>query len=252
MPFTFSHPAAAVPFARCGLPLSALVVGSCAPDFPYFLQLSTASRFGHSLIGVFVFCVPASLVALWLWHRVLDLPLHALLPPRYRRIAPVDFRFAPPRRFLLIVCAIIVGALTHIVWDSFTHANGFTVKHWAWLQMPVADSRGTLRLYKVLQHTSSLFGALILMSMARCHLKKATVNENFVDANTPSHNAILVFLVVAFSLAFLRAALRQTSLPQPKIESFARDLTVSSIAFSVVVLLGWSVWWHVRNRANQP
>ncbi len=36
MPWTVSHPAAAAPFARWGLVLSALVVGSMAPDFVYF------------------------------------------------------------------------------------------------------------------------------------------------------------------------------------------------------------------------
>ncbi|RKZ85433.1 MAG: hypothetical protein DRR19_16380 [Candidatus Parabeggiatoa sp. nov. 1] len=61
MPFTLSHPAAAVPLARGGLVLSALVVGSMSPDFLYFLCLSTQYQFGHTFIGVFVFDIPTGL-----------------------------------------------------------------------------------------------------------------------------------------------------------------------------------------------
>lgn len=164
MPFTFSHPVAALPFARFGLPLSALVIGSMAPDFPYFLQLSTGSRFGHSLIGIFAFCLPASLVALWLWHRVLDAPLRALLPMFFQFTSSQRFQFAPPCQFSLIILAIIIGAMTHIVWDSFTHANGFVVQRWPLLQTPLLQtSHGTIRLDKFLQHASSLLGAIVLL-----------------------------------------------------------------------------------------
>ena len=41
MPFTGSHPAAVLPFLRSGLPPSALVIGSMAPDFPYYFQIAT-------------------------------------------------------------------------------------------------------------------------------------------------------------------------------------------------------------------
>src|SRR5215467_12574272 len=44
VPFTFSHPAAVLPLARRGLVFSALVVGSMAPDFPYFVQMSAKNQ----------------------------------------------------------------------------------------------------------------------------------------------------------------------------------------------------------------
>ncbi len=64
MPFTLAHPAAAAPLRRFGLVLSALVVGSMAPDFPYFLPGLPQDKFGHTLAGVFWFCVPAGLAVL--------------------------------------------------------------------------------------------------------------------------------------------------------------------------------------------
>ena len=38
MPFTVSHAAAVLPLQRLGLPLTALMIGSMAPDFGYFFS----------------------------------------------------------------------------------------------------------------------------------------------------------------------------------------------------------------------
>ena len=39
MPITFAHPAAVLPLARTGLPLTALAIGSMVPDLPMFVRL---------------------------------------------------------------------------------------------------------------------------------------------------------------------------------------------------------------------
>lgn len=243
MPFTFSHPAAAVPLARWGLPISALAVGSMAPDFPYFLLLSTERQFAHSLVGVFVFCVPASLAVLWLWHRVLDVPLNALLPSRFRcDIAKTRFHFGPSRRFSLIIVAIICGALTHLAWDSFTHANGFMASHWNWLQTSLYHgAHGTLRLCKVLQHASSVGGLILVLHWLRRAAK--------VEPDEPTHKSVAALLCVgSFVGAFGYAMWRQTALQQPKIEAFARDFAVMGVMILLVEISLWSVWWRARNQ----
>ena len=75
MPLTISHPAASVSFARLNLPLSALVIGSMMPDFPYFIPaLFSQSGFSHSIIGVFIFCLPVGLVSLGLFHFLIKYP----------------------------------------------------------------------------------------------------------------------------------------------------------------------------------
>src|SRR5437762_1241430 len=143
MPFTLSHPAAAVPLARLGLPLSALVVGSMAPDFPYFLNVAKHSHYGHTLPGIFCFCVPAGLVALWLFHRVLKLPLLSLLPTAHQArlcAAATAFRFGPARNFALILLGLLIGTLTHVAWDSVTHEHGWTVRHLPILTGPVVPN----------------------------------------------------------------------------------------------------------------
>jgi hypothetical protein len=84
LPFTFAHSAAAVPLrhvlGRFGV-LSALVIGSIAPDLAFVLPIGVARLDSHSLAGLFWFCLPAGLLTYLLFHRVLKGPLTL---PRHR------------------------------------------------------------------------------------------------------------------------------------------------------------------------
>jgi hypothetical protein len=163
MPFTLAHPAAAVPLARFGLPLSALVVGSMAPDFPYFYRLSTSDQSGHTLLGLFTYCLPAGFVALLIYHKLLKRYVLSFLPAADRARLSAEFRFGPISRLLLIAIAIVLGAATHIAWDSFTHAHGWIVERLPMLQAWLFRAgRSDIRMYKVLQHGSTVVGLLLL------------------------------------------------------------------------------------------
>lgn len=143
MPFTLSHPAASVPLARRGLVLSALVVGSMAPDFQYLFPVLPGSTYSHSFAGVFLFSVPMGLIALWLFHAILKQPLLSLLPTSHQRhltLVAQGFSFGPPRRFALILTSLALGALTHIAWDSFTHTQGWMVQHIDILRLPIIEA----------------------------------------------------------------------------------------------------------------
>jgi hypothetical protein len=166
MPFTFSHPAASVPLARRGLVLSALVVGSMAPDFAYFVPWLPGSRFSHRPFGALLFCVPTGLLVLWAFHTIMKRPLLSLLPDNHqRRLIPAakGFAFGPLRQFILIILSLILGALTHIGWDACTHSHSWVVRHVPVLSMPIIETaQGSLRVYKALQHGSTLVGAVLL------------------------------------------------------------------------------------------
>ena len=172
MPFTLAHPAAAVPFHKYGLPMSALVVGSMAPDFRYFTHSSMSSPFsmmdpyGHTLRGLFFYCIPAGLVMLWLFHAILKRPLLSLLPISHqaRLIGVVDtFRFGPFSQFCLIIGAVLLGAVTHIIWDLFTHRTEWLVSHIPVLFQPLVQTPyGTLYCFSLLQYASTLLGVGLL------------------------------------------------------------------------------------------
>ena len=124
MPFTLSHPAAVVPLrpllGRHGV-LSALVIGSMAPDFPYFVNLGTVRPHVHTLASVAWFSVPAGWVAYLLFQHVLRRPGIFLLPRFLRaRLDPAPQVGA----FVPVTLALALGALTHVAWDAFTHDTG--------------------------------------------------------------------------------------------------------------------------------
>ncbi len=166
MPFTFAHPAAAVPFRRFGLVLSALVVGAVAPDFEYFVVLAPRSRSGHVMPGVLLITFPAAFLVLWLFHACVKRGLAALLPvPDQRRLQPYlgSFSFGDGKRFALIAASIAVGIVTHLLWDMLTHRDTIAYEHWMWLHTMIAlPAVGAKPVYKVLQYFSSLLGCLLL------------------------------------------------------------------------------------------
>src|SRR2546423_13502044 len=74
------------------------------------------------------------------------------------------FSFGPSRHFFLIVLSLIIGGFTHIIWDSFTHPDGWAVLHFPALSFTVWEtSLGSVRFYRVLQHFSTLFGGALLL-----------------------------------------------------------------------------------------
>jgi hypothetical protein len=166
MPFTLSHAAAALPFRRTRLEMSALVTGCFAPDFPYFMFFVPREFIGHTLPGIFIFDLPLSLIVLWLFHAYVKQPLSMLLPTGIRRrLQPSEngFSFWPPARLALIAISIVIGSGTHILWDSFTHPFFWPYRHWSFLSeivhVPIA---GDLPMYKVLQYGSTVFGIVVL------------------------------------------------------------------------------------------
>jgi hypothetical protein len=163
VPFTISHAAAVLPLQKTRLPLAALMIGSMSPDFAYFLPGASLRVETHSIPGVFWFCWPVSL-ALWLlFVRVLEQPTLALLPDRWHaRFRPSD-RQITLRTLALASAAVIVGAFTHLVWDSFTHRGTLAVETFPALHAVAFHYNGwRIRWFMVLQHLSTVIGLAIL------------------------------------------------------------------------------------------
>ncbi len=167
MPFTISHAAAVLPLQKSRLPLAALMIGSMSPDFAYFVPGDPDRMFTHSIPGLFWFCWPVSLAAWLLFVRVLEQPTLALLPDSWQA------RFAPSSReftlttLALASAAILVGGITHLIWDSFTHRGTAVVQALPGLHSVAFHVNGwRVRWFVVLQHLSSVFGLLVLLVWA--------------------------------------------------------------------------------------
>lgn len=152
MPLTFSHPAAVLPLKRlCPRYLNffALLLGSLLPDLGYFLFLFPEATFAHSLPGVLILDLPAGLV---LWGIGYGLVKRRLFWKGDEGIAAV----------WKVSASLCVGALSHVVWDGFTHQRG-VFGQIPLLNAPTLTFGGAaIPLYKLLQHGSTLAGLIAL------------------------------------------------------------------------------------------
>ena len=162
MPFTVAHVVLARPLWRAvgrRLPLSGIVVGSVAPDLEYLAHLDTERTIGHQLLGVFILDLPLALVVLALWHGLIKRPATALVSLRLR--PPIDtspFPFGPPARFGLIVTSVLAGVAGHLLWDGFTHRDGFITTRVAFLEQAI----GRPHVYDLFNYAGTAAGMLLL------------------------------------------------------------------------------------------
>ena len=161
MPFTGSHAAAVLPLARWGLPASALVIGSMSPDLLYYLP--GPAEGSHTVAGVLGKDLVLGLAVFVAWQAFVGGAVVALAPPAVkRRLAgyPVGLRRSlwAPARFGLVVISLVLGGLTHLAWDSFTHPHGWVYEHVMWLR---AD-HGPLPGHRWVQWASEVVAALAI------------------------------------------------------------------------------------------
>lgn len=181
MPFTISHALAVLPGLRQdrdGTPrgrgplvAAALIAGSFAPDVPYFADSLVSGVYGY---GTFTHAPPglvtadpliaAALAGGWLLLRE---PVVALLPERSRdRVAVLtgcgDRRRPTVRSAAAFWVSAAAGAVTHVVWDAFTHHD-----RWGVRLLPVLNQQvhGT-PLHKYAQYGSSAVALVVLAGYA--------------------------------------------------------------------------------------
>ena len=168
MPFTLAHPAAVLPLRRSRLLRTVpLIIGAMTPDAPYYLPWRIAKHIPdvtHTLLGTFTLDLPVGLLLL-LCVWLLRAPLAAPLGPRARaKCATAMERFGSrPLNWALAPLSILIGAWTHLAWDSFTHADGWMVQRIPALSAPVSFFSYTGQLCHVLQYVCSVFGLAVLV-----------------------------------------------------------------------------------------
>lgn len=251
MPFTLAHPAAILPFRRWFQSpgaLSALVIGSISPDLVYFFALDINSEFSHSILGMFLFCLPASLVVLVVFHIACKQPLNALFLTRLRRAPEAHQRLGTPRpvrHSVMLLACILIGAFSHLVWDDFTHADGFAVQTLPLLRITCGvDGHFTLPAYRVLQYASSVFGLVILACAA---LRQPTHLQETVDAVAGTSNVIRMSMLLATTIAGAAGLVHgwQMNLGDPNWEHVAFRAVVDGMKCSAAVIGLFILAWHV-------
>lgn len=174
MPFTFSHPAAAVPLRpwfRHPHALSALVVGSIMPDLHLVLFGLVEREATHSLAGLLWFCLPGGLLVLALFHHLLKAPMAAVLTEAVRSrlersIQPA--RSGGPVGLVVLGLAVVVGAITHLALDALTSPHPAVLAAWPGIRDPLFTVLGIhFRPNVVFQLTFSSAGLVLLVLWGR-------------------------------------------------------------------------------------
>lgn len=168
MPFTLAHPAAILPLRHLRyLRTAPLIIGAMAPDLPTYVPMRYTGHFlheTHRLRGSWSIDLPMGLALLALIF-LLRRPLTVLLPARsralcLRALAPYARR---PIEWLLAPVAILIGVWTHLLWDSFTHADGWMARRIEVLSRVVTIGPYSGELSHVLQYLSSVVGLAIMI-----------------------------------------------------------------------------------------
>jgi hypothetical protein len=211
MPFTISHVAAVLPFSRLLARwrlLSATIVGSMVPDFGFLMPWRPARIETHSAIGLLTFCLPVGLATFWIFQLLIKTALMEILPDAtYSRWRP----FAAPadigniKQWVLGACGVLVGAITHLVWDAFTHEGARGVRMIPALDDPIVDIAGHHLIgARLLQDVSSLFGLAIVLVVVVYGLRRGRTGEQSPSRTLSAAERyvwILAYVVVAVLLA---------------------------------------------------
>ncbi|MGA9783742.1 MAG: DUF4184 family protein [Terracidiphilus sp.] len=244
MPFTLAHVAAAMPLRRSRLILSALIVGTMAPDFEYFVRLRPGGGWGHTIPGAFGLSLPLGLAVLWLFHSFAKAPAVALLPQGVQRRlgrSLLPFRFLGMRRFLMILLSLLVGIATHLAWDSFTHSRGWFYHHFGLLHRHVVlPWLHRMSVYTFLQIFSSVAGVLILWLWLRSWYRATPPGPLPLLNGLPRSQKTLVraaILALTVGGGVLRGYLN-TGIPHNRYK-------IDDFIGSAVVAIGALLWWQL-------
>jgi hypothetical protein len=262
MPYTISHAAAVLPFSRWLARwriLSAAVIGSLVPDLGYLMPLHPPRFLTHSAPSLITFSVPFGLLFYWIFQRVMKTPLLSVLPDQaYLRWRPfaAPAELNNPRQWALAVGGVLVGAITHLAWDGFTHEEGRGMRmlpeldDWA-----VAVHGHHLIGARLLQGLSSIIGLAIVALIIAFALRRGTPQPVVprLLSQTQRRAWVLSFVILTVVLTVgLDVLLRDDELPWTALRADTRNLAVSFLrgVFLAVLIISVLLRRYLRYRGS--
>ncbi|MBU8934425.1 MAG: DUF4184 family protein [candidate division Zixibacteria bacterium] len=207
MPFTTSHPAIVLPLKTIWpryFSLTGLMAGAMAPDLLYFLIATTVPRgVSHSWSGLFLFCLPAGALFGFAFHWLFKYHFIRNLPsPFDRRLSGLAAsRWKPNglRWWLVYLSSIIVGILSHFLWDACTHAEGEIAHHFPLLHARISILNLEVHIVSIMQHASTVLGAVAIVVYA---VKGTILPEQITDnVSRSQHQKLWFWLGIGISSA---------------------------------------------------
>jgi len=205
LPFTISHLAAAKPLRRIlgkKVTIPALAIGSIMPDLIYFIPIAMSRDFSHSIIGLFLFNLPAALLLLYLFQYIGRAPLVDILPNIILKRINLEKRIGS-KSFLRNIPADLIGLAAgvcgHILWDNLTHESWIT-ELLPGHRMNIFFIYRVMPLYKALQHLSSLLGLVAVFYFIWRWISRTGVQTSV--NRSVSDRFVKVWRWIIFSISF--------------------------------------------------
>ncbi len=245
MPFTFSHPAIVLPLIRrYGRWFSAtgLIVGSMAPDFESFIVATDVKFITHRwyfkplansdiFIPVAPFIdVPLALLLACVFHFFIRDVLIAHLPPpleeRFSRYRSFDWWAFMKAHFVIVLVSLLVGVLSHLLWDAFTHLNlyypGSRRSQW--------KIHGK-RVFKILQFICSAIGLAYLVWVVYKMPRKKTTGPPVIK---PFYWVVVTLVAILVAVIFMNVIYNDMVIWK----TMYIYIGMSSVMYSMVVVSG--------------
>ncbi len=235
--------------------LSATVIGAMVPDFRVFFPGMPRVE-THSAMALLTFCLPVGLITYWAFERLIKTPIVEVLPEaplcalaslcgggRHPQSAPV----ASGRSR-----GVLAGALSHLVWDGFTHDGGRGVRMFPVLDDSIIDiGRRHVPAIYVMQDLGSVIGLAAVVAMVCYALRPG--RERVANRLMPRGERIawvVGYLAAATAISaalYFRARFGQAA--SHSIVQHASDAAIASLRGLAAALLGVSLALQLRLRA---
>lgn len=208
--------------------MTGLVIGSMVPDFEYFFRMKIQSNYSHSLAGIFWFDLPLAILLAFIFHNIVRTSLFNNLPlflkSRFVTWLKFDWNVYFKKNWLIVILSILTGSASHIFWDSFTHVHGYFVEKIPALTHDISLHEFQIPVFKIIQHSSSLIGALVIAST----IFKLPKHESATRKSGKAYWGILSGIVI---MIISIRILVQNSI------QFDGNLIVTAISAGIVALL---------------
>jgi Domain of unknown function (DUF4184) len=253
MPFTPTHVAAILPvaaLARGRLPFAALVIGSMIPDLPLFVGSTSFYDVTHSVPGLFTACLPLGIIGFLTFHHLLKQPLFALLPVSIQSHCA---SLARPRagETIASIVAIVIGATTHVLWDSFTHQGRWGTRLIPSLGGTALTVAGrAVPGYKLAQYGSTLIllpVMAVFLALWLSHRPLEPLDEYCLSSLSVRAKASAYLVVCAIpSVVTVLVFVSSNATPY---ERLGRALTTSGLALMSLILICSAVYQFAIGKA---
>jgi len=203
MPFTFCHPAIILPLTKSKKSsTTALIIGSTAPDFEYFLRMDMVRSHSHDFWAIFYFNIPLTIVLYFIFQLIVKTPLinnsTSFFYSRFDRLKVKKIDLLSLKNLAIVTVSAGIGNFSHILWDSFTHKEGLFEGYLPILMNKVNLFNTEYFVFQTLQFWSSIIGGIyILYFIYKMPNQYVKLKSNFFQ-----------FWITALSISFIVIYLR--------------------------------------------